>query len=171
MLDCKMYILLGSMEAAASRSHVGTRAGPNAVLNHCYNAAELKAAKASAWPAEKTIYDWCYSHDTGGWVDWMATVPPFTPDPDASFSQIIVPTSDTVCYNYLLRSLVAAGKHVLYVGETGTGSHICLARATLEKKTSQACQLHRLLSVEAAMQAAPQCCKNMYQQSCPFHVP
>lgn len=94
-------------------------------LNHYCNAAELKAATASAWPAEKTIYDWCYSHETGGWVDWMATVPPFTPDPDASFSQIIVPTSDTVCYNYLLRSLVAAGKHVLYVGETGTGNHTC----------------------------------------------
>ena len=58
----------------------------------------------------------------------MATVPPFVPDPDASFSQIIVPTSDTVCYNYLLRILVAAGKHVLYVGETGTGENklLCL---------------------------------------------
>ena len=53
----------------------------------------------------------------------MATVPPFVPDPDASFSQIIVPTSDTVRYNYLLRILAAAGKHVLYVGETGTGDH------------------------------------------------
>ena len=51
----------------------------------------------------------------------MSTVPPFVPDPDASFSQIIVPTSDTVRYNYLLRILAAAGKHVLYVGETGTG--------------------------------------------------
>ena len=80
-------------------------------------------AKSAAWPAEKTVYDWCYGHETGGWVDWMATVPPFVPDPDASFSQIIVPTSDTVCYNYLLRVLVAAGKHVLYVGETGTGEH------------------------------------------------
>ena len=53
----------------------------------------------------------------------MATVPPYVPDPDASFSQIIVPTSDTVRYNYLLRILAAAGKHVLYVGETGTGAH------------------------------------------------
>ena len=80
-------------------------------------------AKTAAWPAEKTVYDWCYSHEAGGWVDWMATVPPFVPDPDASFSQIIVPTRDTVRYNYVLRILVAAGKHVLYVGETGTGKH------------------------------------------------
>ena len=90
------------------------------------SSAELKVAKSAAWPAEKTVYDWCYSHETGGWVDWMATVPPFVPDPDASFSQIIVPTSDTMRYNYLLRILVAAGKHVLYVGETGTGEHVFL---------------------------------------------
>lgn len=72
------------------------------------------------------MYDWCFSHEAGGWVGWMATVPPFVPDPDASFSQIIVPTSDTVRYNYVLRILVAAGKHVLYVGETGTGEHAIL---------------------------------------------
>ena len=73
------------------------------------------------WPAEKTVYDWTYSVDTAGWVDWMSTVLPFTPDPDASFSQIIVPTSDTVRYNYLLKILAFAGKHVLFVGDTGTG--------------------------------------------------
>ncbi len=55
----------------------------------------------------------------------MATVPPFVPDPDASFSQIIVPTSDTVRYNYLLKILALAGKHVLFVGETGTGKGPC----------------------------------------------
>jgi len=83
--------------------------------------AGLKAAKSAVWPSEKTIYDWCYSHETAGWVDWMATVAPYVPDPDASFSQIIVPTSDTVRYNYLLKILALAGKHVLFVGETGTG--------------------------------------------------
>ena len=77
------------------------------------------------WPSEKTIYDWCYSPETGGWVDWMATVTPYVPDPDASFSQIIVPTSDTVRYNYLLKVLAVAGKHVLFVGETGTGNGRC----------------------------------------------
>lgn len=56
----------------------------------------------------------------------MSTVAPFVPDPDASFSQIIVPTSDTVRYNYLLRILAAAGKHVLFVGETGTGTHLLM---------------------------------------------
>ena len=93
------------------------------ILTACWCAfcAGLKAAKAAVWSSEKTIYDWCYSHETAGWVEWMATVPPYVPDPDASFSQIIVPTSDTVRYNYLLKILALAGKHVLFVGETGTG--------------------------------------------------
>ena len=35
--------------------------------------------------------------------------------------QIIVPTADTVRYTYLVDRLLACGKHVLCVGETGTG--------------------------------------------------
>ena len=35
--------------------------------------------------------------------------------------QIIVPTADTVRYTYLVDKLLACGKHVLCVGETGTG--------------------------------------------------
>ena len=82
----------------------------------------LKDCETAVWPTDKTVYDWTYSLDTAGWVDWMSTVPPFTPDPDASFSQIIVPTSDTVRYNHLLKILTFAGKHVLFVGDTGTGA-------------------------------------------------
>ena len=106
--------------------HTQTLSGSilSCIAHAAHPVAGLKAAKSAAWPSEKTIYDWCYSHETGGWVDWMATVPPYVPDPDASFSQIIVPTSDTVRYNYLLRILAAAGKHVLFVGETGTGKSV-----------------------------------------------
>ena len=83
----------------------------------------VKDCQTALWPADKTVYDWTYSQDTMGWVEWMSTVPPFVPEPDASFSQIIVPTSDTVRYNYLLKILAVAGKHVLFVGDTGTGDH------------------------------------------------
>lgn len=81
----------------------------------------LKDCQSAQWPSEKTVYDWTYSLQNAGWVEWMSTVPPFTPEPDVSFSQIIVPTSDTVRYNYLLKILAFAGKHVLFVGYTGSG--------------------------------------------------
>lgn len=90
----------------------------------------VKECHAALWPAEKTVYDWTYSLEVNDWVEWMSTVPAFSPEPDASFSQIIVPTSDTVRYNYLLKILAFAGKHVLFVGDTGTGMPCCCMQCT-----------------------------------------
>jgi dynein heavy chain len=36
----------------------------------------------------------------------------------------LVPTSDTVKYKFLLKSLVSAGKNVLITGETGVGKSV-----------------------------------------------
>lgn len=46
-------------------------------------------------------------------------------------AQIIVPTSDTVRYTYLIDRLMHAGKHVLCVGETGTGKTLNVANKLL----------------------------------------
>jgi hypothetical protein len=45
-------------------------------------------------------------------------------DPDMSFSNIIVPTSDTISYSFIIDRLVLHGSHVLCVGETGTGKTV-----------------------------------------------
>jgi dynein heavy chain len=37
-----------------------------------------------------------------------------------------VPTSDTVKYKFLLKSLVSAGKNVLITGETGVGKSVVI---------------------------------------------
>ncbi|GAX80571.1 hypothetical protein CEUSTIGMA_g8008.t1 [Chlamydomonas eustigma] len=70
---------------------------------------------------DSTVYDWCLNQVDGTWMQWMDTVPEFKCDPDKPFAQIIVPTADTVRYTYLVDRLLACGKHVLCVGETGTG--------------------------------------------------
>ncbi len=57
-------------------------------------------------------------------------------------AQIIVPTSDTIRYMYLLDKLVACGKHVLCVGETGTGKTLNVANKLLNEmpeEVSEAC--------------------------------
>ncbi|MEW5298367.1 MAG: hypothetical protein WDW36_001499 [Sanguina aurantia] len=85
------------------------------------------------FPPGGTVYDWCFDQELGeasqqrGWMPWMGTVPEFSCDPDRPFSEIIVPTADTVRYTFLIDRLVAAGKQVLCVGETGTGKtlNIC----------------------------------------------
>lgn len=66
------------------------------------------------------------------WVRWLDTVPEFKCDPSKPFSQIIVPTADTVRYTYVVDALLAAGKHVLCVGDTGTGKTLTLMTKLLE---------------------------------------
>lgn len=58
-------------------------------------------------------------------------MPEFRCDPDKPFAQIIVPTADTVRYTFLVDALLAAGKHVLCVGETGTGKTLSLTAKLL----------------------------------------
>jgi hypothetical protein len=69
---------------------------------------------------------------TGAWVPWLDTVPEFVCDPARPFAQTIVPTVDTIRYTYVVDALLAAGKHVLCVGETGTGKTLTLAHKLLQ---------------------------------------
>lgn len=82
----------------------------------------------SAIPVDRSVYDWCFDIKRGAWVDWMDTVPPYQCNPDLPFSEILVPTSDTVRYTFVLDKLLASSHHVLCVGETGTGKTVNVAK-------------------------------------------
>ncbi|CAH8511378.1 unnamed protein product [Dicrocoelium dendriticum] len=90
------------------------------------------------FPEEGTVYD--YRFDDGGllqgntrddddedverkmcWVHWMHNVPEVTIPPDVRYSDIIVPTVDTVRCGHLIEMLLLAKKPVLCIGPTGTG--------------------------------------------------
>jgi dynein heavy chain len=51
-------------------------------------------------------------------------VPGFKYNPETSFFEILVPTSDTVKYKYLLSTLLGAGHNVLITGGTGVGKSV-----------------------------------------------
>ena len=61
------------------------------------------------------------------WVGWMATQPPYAAEAGAAFSDLIIPTKDSISYNFFLRTLVGCGKHVLMTGPTGTGKSVNIA--------------------------------------------
>eukprot|EP00762_Andalucia_godoyi_P002130 ANDGO_02526.mRNA.1 Dynein-1-beta heavy chain len=61
------------------------------------------------------------------WKSWIETVPPVQLDPKLKFSDIIVPTMDSIRYSWLLEHLLSKGKHVLCVGPTGTGKTLTIA--------------------------------------------
>ena len=78
-------------------------------------------------PKEGLIYDYCYDlfqEGGAGWRHWIDTVPPYVYDPKLGYSELIIPTKDSISYNYFLVKLVGNGSHVLMTGPTGTGKSV-----------------------------------------------
>jgi dynein heavy chain len=78
-------------------------------------------ADAVGLPKEGLIFDYAVDVTSTNWVGWMTTVPEFKLKPTTPFSDIIVPTLDSVRYMNLLEKLVVHEFNVLCVGPTGTG--------------------------------------------------
>ncbi|XP_053577059.1 dynein axonemal heavy chain 1 [Bombina bombina] len=66
------------------------------------------------------------------WVTWMDITAPFSIAPDTSYSDIIVPTMDTVRMSHLLGMLLTNKKPVLCVGPTGTGKTLTVSDKLLK---------------------------------------
>ena len=76
------------------------------------------------FPKEGSIYDYLFSLSDKKWIKWMTIIDPYEIDPKMSFSEIIIPTTDSVRNTYILDMLLSNNKHVLMVGDTGTGKTI-----------------------------------------------
>lgn len=100
-------------------------------LRDSISATSLDIPDGTVPPVDKSVYEWCYSHDENAWMEWMSTVQEFRCDPGKPFHEIIVPTPDTVRYTYLIGVLAAANKHVLCVGGTGTGKTLNISNKLL----------------------------------------
>ncbi|XP_063217340.1 dynein axonemal heavy chain 1-like [Bacillus rossius redtenbacheri] len=72
------------------------------------------------------------------WQHWMEDVQEYVVAPDTSFSDIEVPTIDTVRNASLIGTLLEAGKRVLCVGKTGAGKTVTVTSKLsrgMDKKT------------------------------------
>eukprot|EP00698_Gefionella_okellyi_P007650 TRINITY_DN186_c0_g3_i1.p1 TRINITY_DN186_c0_g3~~TRINITY_DN186_c0_g3_i1.p1 ORF type:complete len:2618 (+),score=811.11 TRINITY_DN186_c0_g3_i1:164-8017(+) len=83
-------------------------------------------------PSKGSLYDYVWDQNTSTWVDWMSTIPAFKLDPRKNFSDIIVPTPDSVCYTYLLDLFINNQKQVLCVGQTGTGKTVTIVEKLMK---------------------------------------
>ena len=61
------------------------------------------------------------------WVNWMDNLEAFDIAPETKFSDIIVPTKDTISSAMLIEMLLTNNKTVLCVGPTGTGKTLAIA--------------------------------------------
>ena len=75
-------------------------------------------------PKEGTMYDYKFDLQKGQWIFWKDSVSPYQYDPKLSYAELIIPTKDSICYTFLLNTLVLCGKHVIMTGPTGTGKSI-----------------------------------------------
>ena len=75
-------------------------------------------------PFDGLIYDYIYDPNLNLWIEWNKTINPYVYDPKLSFSELIIPTKDSIGYKYLLDVLIKNKKHVLMTGPTGTGKTV-----------------------------------------------
>jgi dynein heavy chain len=83
------------------------------------------------FPESGTIFDYLFDSkgdftedQKPGWVSWMKTAPEYVFDNKASYSELIIPTQDSIRYTHLLDQLVRNNKHCLMTGPTGTGKSV-----------------------------------------------
>ncbi|KAG3225312.1 Dynein heavy chain 1, axonemal [Phytophthora cactorum] len=75
-------------------------------------------------PAAGQVYDYSFDLAKENWVPWLQTIPTFAIDSSASFSELVVPTADSVRSTFLMSLTLPLGVHMLIVGPTGTGKTI-----------------------------------------------
>ena len=75
-------------------------------------------------PNTGLVYDFCYDLKEKVWLDWLETVPVFSVDIRNDYTDIVVPTFDSIRMKYLKKLLISNKKHVLCPGNTGTGKTI-----------------------------------------------
>jgi len=83
------------------------------------------------FPNSESVYDYSFDNNKRQWIDWLKTIPPFSIPKEASFQDIIVPTTDTTRYSFLLDTLITHQKPVLFVGLTGTGKTLYIKQRLL----------------------------------------
>ncbi|KAM4613811.1 dynein axonemal heavy chain 1 [Polymixia lowei] len=71
------------------------------------------------------------------WVSWMKYAQSVVITPDTSYSDIIVPTPDTVRMSFLMDMLLSNKKPVLFVGPTGTGKTLTMSDKLLKNMPAE----------------------------------
>jgi dynein heavy chain len=88
------------------------------------------------FPGEGFVYDYVWQVDKGKWMKWMDTIDAHEVNPKLDFSEVVVPTMDSVRNHFMLETLMKNNKHCLMVGESGTGKTVNIGRylATMPDK-------------------------------------
>jgi dynein heavy chain len=81
------------------------------------------------------VFDYTWDTSKREWQSWITTIPEYNVDIKMSFSEILVPTLDSIRMKFFLKFLVKNGKFVLCPGPTGTGKTVNIVEALLYEMT------------------------------------
>lgn len=82
-----------------------------------------------------TVFDWFFDKTAAEWCLWSRSVPAATIQDDAKFSDIFIPTVDSVRYTFLLDLAIRHHQPFLFVGPTGDTLSAC--RPVLQRACSR----------------------------------
>jgi dynein heavy chain len=75
-------------------------------------------------PHRGDVFDYCIDETVGEFVTWNKNLVDFTYNPATPFFNILVPTTDTTKYTFLLDVLFRQNRNVLLMGSTGVGKTV-----------------------------------------------
>jgi dynein heavy chain len=75
-------------------------------------------------PDKCHLYDMFYNQEKMIWQNWSQTQTPFVIPKKISYNDLIIPTNDSIRFNYFLNQNIKNHLHILFVGPTGTGKSI-----------------------------------------------
>ena len=98
----------------------------------------LKSISECAMP-HGMMYDYFYDLESHRWVDWGSQVTDYVEPSPFNFSSILVPTTDSVLYTFLLSKTLPTTRPVLFVGESGTSKTVTIQNflSTLDPDTTK----------------------------------
>ena len=78
----------------------------------------------SKLPEKCHLFEVYYNPERMIWLNWSQTQPPFVIPKKISYSDLIIPTNDSIRTNFFLHLNIKNHMHVMFVGPTGTGKSI-----------------------------------------------
>ena len=80
--------------------------------------------KRFALPSEGTVYDYLFDVEKGEWTPWINIIGELDIPHNTGYTEIIVPTPDSVRNSFVIKQLLLSNKHVITSGPTGTGKTV-----------------------------------------------
>ncbi|KAF6265404.1 dynein heavy chain 6 [Scenedesmus sp. NREL 46B-D3] len=117
-------LLAGKVTAAAERSDFDL--GPGLAISY------PEQLLSTQLPEEGTVFEYNFDKEACSWMHWMAGTGTVSIPESLAFTDILVPTIDTVRYSHIMQLLVTHNKHLLFVGPTGTGKTV-LVKSSLDQ--------------------------------------